>query len=114
LAEARRTGRAARSRPAKVLEPDEPDLPLEGVRDVTRLLADTINRVRKGQLDPKIANTVGYLAGIMLRSFEVGELEDRLSRLEGAINAETPWEQVDLDQPLIGPARTGPGTGRSR
>jgi hypothetical protein len=49
---------------------------------VTALLSDTINRVRKGDLDVRVANTVGYLAGVLLKSLEVGDLEDRLTQLE--------------------------------
>ena len=41
-----------------------PDAPLASARDVGRLLAQTINQVRRGELNPKVANAVGYLAGI--------------------------------------------------
>ena len=34
---------------------------------MTALLATTINDVRRGRLDPRIANAVGYLAGVLLR-----------------------------------------------
>ncbi len=82
--EARRAGGRSRSAPRAVLPAEEADLVLEGPRDLPTLLADTINRVRKGALDPRVANTVGYLAGVLIRAFEVSELEERIRRLEGA------------------------------
>lgn len=64
---------------------DAQDLKLERVEDVTRLLSDTINHVRAGRMDPRIGNTVGYLAGVLLRSLEQGDVEKRLLALEQAI-----------------------------
>lgn len=87
--EARRAGGRERSRRLVTLPETESDLRLDTVADVTRLLGDTINRVRKGTLDVRVANTVGYLAGVLLRSLEVGDLEDRLARLE-AVSDRTP------------------------
>jgi hypothetical protein len=34
------------------------------------LLGDTINRTRTGALDPRVANSIGYLRGTLLRAFE--------------------------------------------
>jgi hypothetical protein len=47
-----------------------PERPLKSVQDVTDLLAETINHLRAGRLDPPIANTVGYLATAMLKSLQ--------------------------------------------
>lgn len=54
-------------------------------QDVVLLVAETINQVRRGQLHPKIANTVGYLASVQLRALEQGPVEERLSRLEATL-----------------------------
>jgi len=40
-----------------------PDVPLRDAQDVGRLLDRTINQVLRGEIDAKIANTVGYLGG---------------------------------------------------
>lgn len=53
--------------------------------EVLLLLADTIDHVRTGRLDPKIANSVGYLVGIMLRALEYDALNERLAALEAAV-----------------------------
>lgn len=36
-----------------------PDARLLDARDVVKLLAETINQVRRGEVDPKVANAVG-------------------------------------------------------
>src|SRR4051812_32349971 len=53
------------------LPTDTPDYDLKNVGDVVILLGSTINQVRKGQVDPRVANSVGYLSGILLKALEV-------------------------------------------
>ncbi|HEX2837183.1 MAG TPA: hypothetical protein VHN77_03545 [Phycisphaerales bacterium] len=60
---------------------------MRSARDVCGLLSETIHDVRTGRVDPRIANTVGYLASVLVRALEVGELEERLAALEGAVRA---------------------------
>jgi hypothetical protein len=79
---ARRSGGVNRNRPTAVLSPEVADPKLETVTDVAGLLADTICRVRKGELDPRIANAVGYLAGVMIRALEGSDIERRIAELE--------------------------------
>lgn len=83
----RRHGARERNRPPATVAGVEADLPVTSARDVVRLVGDTVNRVRKGTLDPRVANTVGYLASVALRALEVGEFEERLERVEAAIAA---------------------------
>lgn len=54
-------------------------------RDVVLLLAETINEVRAGELDPKIANTIGYLAGHLTRAFEVAEVNEKANQTKELI-----------------------------
>jgi hypothetical protein len=49
------------------------DLRLEDVGDVVKALADTFNKVRKGELDVRIGNCLGVLAGTLLRAFRGDE-----------------------------------------
>jgi hypothetical protein len=81
---------------ALVLAAETPDAPLDTVGDVSRLLGQTVNQVRRGDLDPKIANAVGYLTGILLKALEVGEVERRLEALEEVV-AERPSLLDDSD-----------------
>jgi hypothetical protein len=64
------------------LPPDAPDLPLNSVCDVVRLLGETINQVRTGRLGVNVGNCVGVLAGVLLKAIEGGDLEQRLAALE--------------------------------
>jgi hypothetical protein len=71
----------------KTLGPEAPDLKVKDARDVVNLMSETINQVRKGQLDPRIANAVGYLATIMIKASERNNLEARLEELEAIVKA---------------------------
>jgi hypothetical protein len=77
---ARRAGGTATR--AIVLPADAPNVMIESAADVRRLLAETISQVRRGDLDPRVANCVGYLAGQVLTAFEKDELEQRIAQLE--------------------------------
>ncbi len=83
--EARRAGGLTRTRRDAVLPSETPDHELGNPRDVARLLAQSINHLRRGQLEPRIANAVGYLAGIMLRALEQGSFEERITNIEEAL-----------------------------
>lgn len=53
--------------------------------EVVNLLAQTIDDVRTGEIDVKVANSVGYLAGVMMKAIEQNELSDRLDQIEAAL-----------------------------
>lgn len=53
--------------------------------DLINLLADTIDEVKTGQIDPKVANATGYLVGVMVKILEYDALEERLASLEEAL-----------------------------
>lgn len=59
---------------------------LETPRGVQRLLARMINQLNDGSMKENTARTIGYLAGVLLKSFEVAEFEERISKLEGALD----------------------------
>ncbi|WP_202894797.1 hypothetical protein [Paenibacillus sp. 23TSA30-6] len=50
--------------------------------DVKRLLNSIINDLRNNEIDSKSANAIGYLANIMLKAIEVGELEKKIQIIE--------------------------------
>jgi hypothetical protein len=82
---ARRTGGVNRAKPAAVLAPDTPDHPLGNTTDVANLLGDSINKLRRGELDPRVANAIGYLSTVLLRALEQGPMEDRMAKLEATL-----------------------------
>ncbi len=72
---------------AAVLPSDSAFMDIKTSADVVALLADTINRVRVGEIDPRVGNCVGYLAGVMMKAIEEGATEDRLKALEAAVES---------------------------
>ena len=77
---ARRKGGYARKSPT--LPKNMPEFEIKGAEEVVHLLSVTINQVRRGEIDPRIANAVGYLSGIILKANEQGEIEKRLKQIE--------------------------------
>lgn len=62
-------------------------IPLPPLREATpraiiEMLVATINEVRAGEIDIRIANCVGFLSGHLVRIYEASELEERLAKLE--------------------------------
>lgn len=64
------------------LPADAPDVKVEDGADVVKLLGETINQVRRGEIDPRVGNSVGYLANIVLAATGQRELETRIAELE--------------------------------
>ena len=60
---------------------------LKGVTPVelVDLLCNTIDDVRTGAIDPKVANAVGYLAGVIVKVQELDAVVERLSAIEEAL-----------------------------
>jgi hypothetical protein len=69
----------------RTLPADTPDVQVADCGDVIHLISETINQVRKGLIDPRVANAVGYLANVVIKASEQGELEDRLAELESLV-----------------------------
>ena len=83
----RREAQAAggRQNRMKTLDPATADMKIDDCGDVVALLSETINQVRRGQIDPRVANSMGYLASITVKVLEQNALEDRIARLEGLL-----------------------------
>ena len=60
--------------------------------DVRKLLAQALTAVASGKLDPKIATSLAYVSGPLIKAIETAELEDRLERIEGLVDDETTEE----------------------
>jgi hypothetical protein len=80
LAELGRQG-GRKNRRWKADGPDLPQRPLKSIGDVGELLEETINRVRQGPFDLRAANSIGFLAGILLKALDE-RFEERLADLE--------------------------------
>ena len=68
------------------LPPDTSDVDLKTPEDVRILISDTVSRLRRGELEPKVCSTIGYLAQVGLKSIEQGDLEERIRRMEETLD----------------------------
>ena len=68
----------------KVFEPLE-SMKIQEPSDVVLLLADTINRVRTGEIDLRVANCIGYLSGHITKALEIADLEKRIEVVERVV-----------------------------
>src|SRR5712692_1003348 len=79
-AEANRNGGAMRGRREEatpLLPPNLPLLSLKTPAAVAGLYEETINQVRQGQIDLRVANTIGYLATMLLTALETTARAER-------------------------------------
>jgi hypothetical protein len=86
---ASRSGGKRSHRPAATLPAGAADAPLKTVGDVVNLLAETISQVRKGAIDTRIANAVGYLGSVLLRALEGDELARQVEELRRQVDEVT-------------------------
>ena len=80
----------------KTLDATAPDVKVEDCGDVVALISETINHVRKGMIDPRVANTVGYLANVLIKAFEHDELETRIDRLEALLERRSETSELTM------------------
>ncbi|QAV11855.1 hypothetical protein EB820_19570 [Brevibacillus agri] len=63
-------------------KPKKRNVYVQSASDVKRLLNNTINELRNGEIDSKSANSIGYLANILLKVFETEEVIQKVKELE--------------------------------
>ena len=80
----------------KTLPEDTPDVKVENCADVVGLISASINQVRRGEIDPRVANAVGYLANVLIRAVEQSEVESRLAQLEAIVEGQRPSSDVAI------------------
>jgi hypothetical protein len=66
----------------KILPASTPDVKLRSAEDHNKFLEETMSQVRRGELDPKVANTLGYLFSLHIKIKSDLETERRISALE--------------------------------
>lgn len=114
-AAARRAGGIQRSRRVAVLPPDTPDRPLTSSRELADLLRDMINKILRGELDPKIGYVVTPLAALYMKVLAQAETADRLpaeeSRRKQRVASLHRILESSLGRPIVptaGPSNASP------
>jgi hypothetical protein len=80
-----------------VLPRSTPDAKLRSAEDAIKLLGETINQVRRGEIDPRIGNTVGYLSGLLVKAQHDVAIERRLARVEFAMKRQIVLRSLKAD-----------------
>lgn len=62
-----------------------PPVRLETIEDAKGLIAMTINEVRGGEIDIKVANCIGFLTNHFVRAYELSDLQKRIDIVEKAL-----------------------------
>ena len=62
-----------------------PEIPLNTPNATITLMADTISKVRAGEMDIRVANCLGFLTDKLLKAFEVARLNDKVEFIERII-----------------------------
>jgi hypothetical protein len=75
------------------LPKDAPESAVTSADQVIKLISRTINQTLRGQIDPKVANCVGYLSGIILKAREQSDIEDRIARIEEELDKQQRQQQ---------------------
>jgi hypothetical protein len=62
--------------------PGKKNTRLRTIGDVCRLLAKTINELRRGEIEESKAGKIGYLCNILIGGLKDSSLEERVEKLE--------------------------------
>ena len=57
-------------------------VPIQDKQDVIPFLISVINEVRTGKIDNKTANALAYIGGMLIKAYELTDMETRLSQIE--------------------------------
>jgi hypothetical protein len=100
-AEKRRQAQAqgGRQNRMKTLEDSAPDVTVKDSGDVITLILETINQVRKGQIDPRVANCVGVLVNILIKAVEQDKFEIRIKQLEALHKVQSSTFDLSITEP---------------
>jgi len=74
-----------------------PEHKIEACEDIVGLLIETINQVRAGEIDTKVANCIGFLSGHLVKIYEATKLEDRLQTIESLAKEYQPLAKAAMD-----------------
>jgi len=69
----------------KNYEPLE-EIKIKDNKDVVKLIVKTINEVRQGSADVRIANCIFYGTGQLIKALELAGLEERIAKIEEIIS----------------------------
>lgn len=54
-------------------------------RHIRKALVNTLNLLKEGQIEPNIANSIAYICGVIIKNFELIEMDERLKEIENKL-----------------------------
>ena len=72
-----------------------PEIIVKDSRDIPPLLVDTIYHLRHGKMDVRLGTAIGYLSNVLLKSYEVADLEGRIEKVEKYMHMHFNMEEID-------------------
>jgi hypothetical protein len=82
----------------KILGIEAPNVKIESCHDIVPLLSETINQVRKGLIDPRAANAIGYLSNVIIKAVEQSDIEKRLEEIEAILKTNRTASDLNLPE----------------
>ena len=58
---------------------------IEKPRHIRKCLVNALNLLKEGEIEPVVANSIGYLCGIIIKNMELLEFEVRLKEIENKL-----------------------------
>jgi hypothetical protein len=62
------------------------ELAIKDTRDIPPMLVDTLLHLRKGEMDIRLGTAIGYISNILMRSYELADIENRMEKIEKFID----------------------------
>jgi hypothetical protein len=72
-----------------------PEVVLKSMSDIPPMLVDTIQHLRKGAIDVRLGTAIGYLSNVLMKSYEITDLEQRVEKVENYIKGNLKGELTD-------------------
>lgn len=72
-----------------------PEVVLKNMRDIPPMLVDTLQHLRRGAIDVRLGTAIGYLSNVLMKSYELTDLERRVENVENYIKENLKGELTD-------------------
>ncbi len=72
-----------------------PKIVLNTMRDIPAFLVCTIDRMNSGAIDVRLGTAIGYLSNVLMKSYELSDLERRVENVENYIKENLKGELSD-------------------
>ncbi len=72
-----------------------PEIVIKDMQDIPHMLVDTLGYLRRGEMDIRLGTAIGYITNILMKSYELADLEPRIEKIEKYIAGNLKGEITD-------------------